>query len=171
MNHTLIILVTIIGGYLLLYGIEFTWKLLFQAPSALDERRKSEILLVKDSALKEVLTRDEQISSLRSILAAKHPHDDHKEEVARELFARLSPQEKETIKFLLDAGEASRGMLQSHGLNADPIVAKSELSPLLAYRSIRPGNRTVETDRSYYINPEMKDALRNVLYPPPRVEL
>ena len=96
----------------------------------------------------------------------KHPHDEKKESDIRTALDGITETQRDTFAWLLDAGEANRGTLQMRGLDADSFYNRRDFPRLLGFKSFRPGNGTVEMDRFYYINPEMKDALRNVLYPP-----
>src|SRR5262249_24842112 len=96
----------------------------------------------------------------------KHPHDTMKEHAIQVAWNELSEAQRAAFAWLLDAGEASRGAISMRGLDADALHQKPGFPPLLVFRSFRPGNGMVEIDRFYSINPEMRDALRNVLYLP-----
>jgi len=154
MSEMFIIVGTVVGGYVLLYCLEFSWKLLFSAPSAIDaemQSRHADLL--------------SNIEGLKSTLSRKHPHDEHKEAQVKTVLSCLSEVERRAIIWLLDAGKVSRGRLQQMGFNADLMMNNRECSVLLAYDSHCPGNGTVELDRFYYINPNMTDAVRNVIHP------
>lgn len=52
MRQVIITVCTVIGGYLLLYVLEFAWKLLFCAPVALDRERAEEIARQREEIVK-----------------------------------------------------------------------------------------------------------------------
>lgn len=159
-------------------GLFAQWAVVFflcliEAPSQLDSEKtiahekEIEVLAAsRQSAEFALAGKTTEAQRLQWALAQKHPHDKRKEAEIEKALATLNTQEREALAWLLNAGETRRGKLQARGLNADALFENGEFPPLLAYRSERPGNGTVEMDRFYYVNPNMVDALRNVLYPP-----
>lgn len=114
----------------------------------------------------EVAAKDLETARLREFAMRKHPLDEKRETEIASALQSLTQIEVEAIAWLLDAGETSRGRLQQRGLNVDALHSRRDFPPLFGYRSHRPGNGLSELDRFYYINEEMKPALRNVIYPP-----
>lgn len=163
------ILAVSVLGFFAVWGIIFV-ACLIQSPAQLDaqqaERHKRDIsgvqLIVQQKST-DLESAANRIARLEEELLKKHPHDAYKEGRATEALECLNDTEREVIRWLLDSGKVSRGLLQQRGLNADAVHGKMQ-ARLLLYDSFRPGNGTVEMDRFYYVNPEFLNALRAVLY-------
>lgn len=175
MIQTLIIVVTIVGGYLLLYWIEFTWNILFRAPVALDAERATEIAQgearaaeARDIVSKELLARQKQIAELQVALTEKHPHDQHLKSRIVAALDLLDERSLDFIRWLLDSGRVNRGRIQNQGFGGmqDGLNQRAGID-LITHEPIRSANGT-EFDREHQINPRLVAALKHVLYPPPR---
>jgi hypothetical protein len=138
---------------------------------ALDMERVTEIggsVALQKEAATELDGQKRQVKFLTDALARKHPHNEKKEaDIARGM-AAVDDRQRKAIVLLLESDEVQHGRLQAMGFDADWFHRREDFPPILAYRSFRPGNGTVEMDRFYCINSEWKEALRNVLFPADR---
>ena len=145
----------IVMGWAFLKSLIFTPVLMHQL-----ERQRA------DGLSAELNTKAAEMATIHESASRKHPHEEKKEADIRKAFAELSQIQRDAFAWLLDAGETPRGTLaQHHGLDADRLYDTAGFPRLLLYKSVRPGNGTVELNRLYYINPDFKNALQNVLYP------
>jgi hypothetical protein len=96
----------------------------------------------------------------------KHPQEEHIEREIRNAISRLDDNERRFIGWLLVAGRANNGQIQTAGFRLVPNSITEKTGPLLiGFESHRPGNGLVEMDRFYFINPRAEEAMKNVLYP------
>ena len=168
-----------IGAYLISTVLEYLWNLLFRAPVAVHAGLIAEICKIGDNARKEIHSEREsaesilrekvraiddgkqRISALEAEISRKQPHDEHKEALVRDALGELGEQDRAVLLWLLDNGRVRRGIIQARGFyNVDGLNDKAGLA-LIVHDDI-----SGEMNAYHQINPEYKDALRNVLYPP-----
>ncbi len=143
-------------GYLVVVLLRFLI-LALQEPAALDQQQAREL----DRLIAEVAT-------LRQALEAKHPHDVHLEERARQVLGRLDQHERAFVSLLLDRGNIPRAELAPRGYANAPqtIAEKAPHNGFIPYEPWRPGNGVVDLGGHYFLNPNLLPSIRNVLHPP-----
>jgi hypothetical protein len=96
----------------------------------------------------------------------KHPQEERVEREIRNAISKLDDNERRFIDWLLIAGRANNGQIQTAGFRLVPNSITEKTGPLLiGFESQRPGNGLVEMDRFYFINPTAETPIKNVLYP------
>jgi hypothetical protein len=129
----------------------------------LDQQRVAEI----ESKDSEIKGKHARVTALEDALSRKHPHDAHLERTVYDAVAKLTGQEITFLGWLLDHGRAGNSPIQASGFRGIPSsVAEKTGHFLITFESYRPGDGAIETDRFYYINPTVRDVLKNTLYPP-----
>lgn len=143
----------------------FLWAII-AAPVTLDTKRANEV----KSKEAELDIKATTINNLNSALIQKHPADEVLEREVSDGLGKIDEAEVALVKWLYRANRALRSAINNKfrppGM-IERIEAKIDPLPLFSFEPICPGNELMETDRTYYINPELKSALRDVLYPRP----
>lgn len=146
----------VVIGYLVMLGIFFICAVMC-APVTLDRHRAEEIQN-KEVALK---LAHEQLSR-------KYPADEHQERFVRDALNNFSPGAIRLMKWLLNVGEIPFDLLDKSKLpreHIDEALMWGRRTTLLAEREL---GGTGWRYNHVRINDELKNAVKDVLHPPPR---
>lgn len=138
-------------GYLAMVAI-FCIFAIMSAPVVLDRQRAAVIA-----------TANQSIEALRDVLSRKHPYNEQLEEKVTTAITGLSEAGRAALRWLFDNGGASYGHIFAGGFQE----GVKELTPIMNPVRLLIGSPEA-TGTFFQINPNIKDAVRNVLYPPPR---
>jgi hypothetical protein len=160
-----------VAGSFAAWGIAFFIGLLvapakLAAEAEMEHGKQTSLIEIKarstETALEKSLAR---VADLEAALAAKHPIDEHKESCVREAFGKLDAEDIRFLQWLLITGRANTSTVQGQRFFMQVNLNGRAGVHLVTEEPVRSSNGT-EIDSYSQINPEMKDALRNVLYPP-----
>ena len=163
-------------GYLVVLGLASIGAVML-APVNLDRQRIDEIrrqredgerqiAFHRDDSREQCIGRLKAESALEQERARKHPHDEHLSRTIGEALQKLDPHEREFIRHLLDVHKMNNADIHNAGFNRVPNMILGKTGGLLLhFVPYCPGNGLIEMDRTYSINPETQDAIKNILYP------
>lgn len=149
MQQALVTIITAIGCYLLLYGAEFLWRLLIQAPLVIEGERQNEIKQL-----------NAQIESL-----SRKPYDEAFERMVREKVQKASQPAKELLKFMLDHGEMDISHVRIATGNQGTVGNECYSLGFLDKRELRPGNGTEVMATYYKLKEQFHPVLKEMFYP------
>jgi hypothetical protein len=108
-----------------------------------------------------------ELAKCREELALKHPADAAQEQMVKAAIAKLDRPETDFVKWLLTMGSADNVDISKAGYHdtvLNRVVDKIAPVNLIKRISYRPGNGLIEMGFTCEINPELKTALRNILF-------
>jgi hypothetical protein len=140
-------------GYLVMLVLFFI-RAVFNAPVSLDRQR---------AATQEKLERE--IWTLTQALS-RNPHEEQLEGKVRTAIEGLNEAGREALRWLLDSGGANMGHIHAAGFRE----GLNELAPVMNPVQLLIGSPQ-GTDTFFQINPNLKSAVKNVLFPPDRPTL
>lgn len=163
MNQTIATIVTITGVYLLLYGLDYTWKLLIQAPVALDKDRDSEFRSVT-SKLQDLVGENARLKQPRRTAKQDQEFAD-----AEQALQTLGEKGIKVLQCLMMHGSLAFGAFNPPIQFPVPaqefreILNKAVLENLVTPHNAGSGH---QRETVYEIAPGSKQALEELLYRP-----
>ena len=149
MKRVIWTILLIVGSYLLLYGLEFLFKLLFLAPPALDREQRETIRRL-----------DEEKSGLKA-----RPYEQSLATTVRTKLDGTSQEAKALLKFLLEHGETEQAQLLVPGVRNDKkaeILTECQSLALIKERKDRIENVGLYT--YWRLTENFQEPLKDLLY-------
>jgi hypothetical protein len=147
------------GGCALAFAGSWVISLLRSA-RLLDDDRAMEIRAAEHArnvSARQSGDKDKKIARLRDALFKRHPHDEELEVQIRARVEGLSEAGREALKWLFYTSRAELGTIIAAG-------KRDGFDELIS--TVTPVQLVIRTGDLFQINPRLRAALRNVLYPP-----
>lgn len=107
-----------------------------------------------------------EVSDVRNRRLHRSPFDEHVQADIRETLLILQPKEKDFLVWLLKVGRVYGPQIVHDGFESESISVTQKTGALLVgFEAIKPGNGLMEMGRVYFINPSLKDPLKEALFP------
>jgi len=134
-------------------------------PSFPTYKKYLEQVLATDDAIKIRPTTEPNEAAVSLPVAVKNPEGARRERLVEQAKAKLTLEERKFIVWLIDNSPANNADLQRAGYRLLPQALSEKTEPavkLITSVAYRPGNGTVEMDRTYEINQHLAPTIRKV---------